>query len=150
MSASLKFWGVVSAVLLAYGVWTLAVVLGAWAAETQLARVLTCNTRPGKTGGFPVGQMDKEVIVTVTTEFGPPGQQRHHQFEFSRAEAAGFQCSDLNSVKIQVSPLRPSSVYLAELGTTPEDLVKGSLAVIVGSLFAAGVRQRSLRASGAS
>ena len=148
MSASLKFWGVASAVLLAYGVWTLAVVLGARAAETQLARVLTCNTRPGKTGGFPVGPMDKEVIVTVTAEFGPPGQQRHHHFEFSRAEAAGFKCSDLASIKIQVSPLQPSAVYPVELGT-PQDLVKGSLAVIVGSLFAAGVRERSLRALGA-
>ncbi|MDY6948559.1 MAG: hypothetical protein SXG53_22890 [Pseudomonadota bacterium] len=149
MSANLKFWGVVSAVLLAYGLWTLAVVLSARTAKTQEARVLACDTRPGGTGGFPVGPLSEEVLVTITTEFGPPGEQRRQQFEFSRAASAGFECSDLSSVQIQVSPLRASAAYLAGAGTTPEDLVKGSLAVIVGALFAAGVRQRHLRALGA-
>jgi hypothetical protein len=144
-AASLKFWGVASALLLAYGVWALARVASAYVfADTQRARVLACNTRPAPTGGFPVGPMSNELIVTVTAEYEMAAQPRRHQFKFSRPVQERFDCSDVPEVPIRISPLDPSSVYAVGFGSLPDDFAKGAMAIVVGSLFAAGVRQRYL------
>lgn len=144
-AASLKFWGVASASLLAYGVWALVCVASAYFfADTQRARVLACNTRPAPVGGFPVGPMSHELIVIVTAEYEVEAQPRRSQFKFSRPVEERFDCSDVPEMPIRISPLDSSSVYAVGFGSLPDDFAKGAMAIVIGSLFAAGVRQRYL------